>query len=379
MSVITAERFSALLERIYGCATDPALWPATLGGITDATACTQSVLGLVSFPENRVLVQAFSGIDETFEGRLMDSMGRIEEIWGGAETIAHFPIDAPIILSKHRPAALTRGNADYALLCYVAGFEVADTLNLPLANIGQAVGTALFVRGAKEGRFDARLAAFFRMLSPHIRRSTEINGLLEANTLRLSALDSLFDRLNAPVLIADRNARLLHSNWAAEALLSAGLVSTDSSKAIRSIGLARAIRSVASGLSQTPHELVCEPASENGSGWTFHVIALRDGDNAARTDFVAIVSAPAPKPTAEWLRVIGRTWQLTGSETGVVEQLLRGHSTDEIAAVLGIESSTVRTHLLHIYEKLEVHGRAELVAKVHSMVPPFTADENVLH
>ena len=376
MATIAAERLSTLLDRIYDCATNPGLWSATLVGINQVTACTQAVLGLVSFPENRTLMQAHTGIDEQFEGRLRDSMGQLEHIWGGAQAIAEFPIDAPIILSKYRPSALVRGNTDHDLLCRVAGFDVADTLNLPLTHIGSAVGTALFVRDNTAGKFDAQHGSFFRMLSPHIRRSTEINSLLEASTVRLSALDSLFDRLNAPVLIADRNGRLLHFNSAAEALLSSGLISIQGqSRSIRSIALARAINSVGFGLRTTPHELVIDRASADGRAWTFHVIGLRDEDNAARTGFVAIVGAPDRTPTAEWLRVIGRTWDLTGSETGVLAHLLQGNSTEQIAGHLEVEPSTVRTHLLHIFDKLDVHGRAELVAKVHAMLPPFTPEQ----
>jgi len=81
MATIAAERLSTLLDRIYGCATNPGLWSATLVGINQVTACTQAVLGLVSFPENRTLMQAHTGIDEQFEGRLRDSMGQLEHIW----------------------------------------------------------------------------------------------------------------------------------------------------------------------------------------------------------------------------------------------------------------------------------------------------------
>jgi DNA-binding CsgD family transcriptional regulator/PAS domain-containing protein len=369
-----------LVEQIYACATDPALWPATLGKINDATACAHAALGLVSFPEHRSLLRATTGFDDDFYARFNANMGQFEELWGGAEAIATFPVNEPVVLSRHRPGALVRGERGHDLLCRVLGFDVADTLNLPLVHVGQAVGTAAFARSVDAGRFDARDSSFFRMLSPHMRRSTEINGLLEASTLNLSALDSLFDRLNAPVLIADRTGRLVHVNRAAESLLSGGLISTTAdAKSIRGAALVRAIASIASESGTTPHELVIERSPVDSSTWTFHVIGLGEGEKSVRPQFVAVIGAPVAHPTTQWLDAIGRNCGLTATETGVLGHLLQGYSTDQVAAVLGVETSTVRTHLLHIYDKLDVHGRAELIVKVHAMVPPFIADEQALH
>ena len=51
----TAERLSTIIEQIYGCGTEPALWPAMFERINEATECSHAVLGLVSFPEHRHL------------------------------------------------------------------------------------------------------------------------------------------------------------------------------------------------------------------------------------------------------------------------------------------------------------------------------------
>lgn len=54
---------------------------------------------------------------------------------------------------------------------------------------------------------------------------------------------------------------------------------------------------------------------------------------------------------------------LSARETEILAQLAEGDSNKEIAARLSISVSTVRTHLLHIYEKLHVRGRTEAAAK----------------
>ncbi|AJP73889.1 helix-turn-helix transcriptional regulator [Sphingomonas hengshuiensis] len=51
---------------------------------------------------------------------------------------------------------------------------------------------------------------------------------------------------------------------------------------------------------------------------------------------------------------------LTQAEHRMIMQLMRGQTADEIAALEGIAIGTVRTHIRHIYEKLNVTSREAL-------------------
>lgn len=53
--------------------------------------------------------------------------------------------------------------------------------------------------------------------------------------------------------------------------------------------------------------------------------------------------------------------QLTGTEQQVLESLARGLRYSDVADKLGMALSTVRTHIWHIYKKLEVHNRTDAV------------------
>jgi len=53
---------------------------------------------------------------------------------------------------------------------------------------------------------------------------------------------------------------------------------------------------------------------------------------------------------------------LTAKELEVMGRLTNGESTEAIAAGMGVGISTVRTHLQHLYGKLDVHSRLELVS-----------------
>jgi DNA-binding NarL/FixJ family response regulator len=58
------------------------------------------------------------------------------------------------------------------------------------------------------------------------------------------------------------------------------------------------------------------------------------------------------------------TAHLTTRENGVVNELLKGLTYKEIAAVLGISASTVNDHLKNIYVKMEVRTKSELISKL---------------
>jgi len=56
---------------------------------------------------------------------------------------------------------------------------------------------------------------------------------------------------------------------------------------------------------------------------------------------------------------------LTDRETEVLSLMLGGKSEKAIATRLKIAPGTVRTHVVHIYQKLGVRTRAELFANIY--------------
>ena len=59
--------------------------------------------------------------------------------------------------------------------------------------------------------------------------------------------------------------------------------------------------------------------------------------------------------------------ELSGAELRVIRYLPSNLKAPEIAAELFVSTNTVRTHLRHIYAKLDAHGRAEAVARARQL------------
>jgi DNA-binding CsgD family transcriptional regulator len=67
------------------------------------------------------------------------------------------------------------------------------------------------------------------------------------------------------------------------------------------------------------------------------------------------------KETEKETSLQNRLKQLSFKEKEVLNQILAGKSNKEICATLFIEHSTLKSHINHIYKKLEVNSRKEIV------------------
>jgi two-component system, NarL family, nitrate/nitrite response regulator NarL len=80
-------------------------------------------------------------------------------------------------------------------------------------------------------------------------------------------------------------------------------------------------------------------------------------------------SVLSPEITAKVLQAVRRSQSdrsrglLSDREVEVLKCLARGQTTAQIANILFISENTVKTHIRHILEKMEVNNRAEAVAR----------------
>jgi DNA-binding CsgD family transcriptional regulator len=85
---------------------------------------------------------------------------------------------------------------------------------------------------------------------------------------------------------------------------------------------------------------------------------------ASDTDHIALVVEPTRDE--ELVPLLLAAYALTHGEERVVLGVLAGASSKEIAHALGITPQTVQQHLKRIFEKLTVHSRGELRARLQA-------------
>jgi DNA-binding CsgD family transcriptional regulator len=107
-------------------------------------------------------------------------------------------------------------------------------------------------------------------------------------------------------------------------------------------------------------------AGDGLQGFTVSTLALFDTPDATLIHLCR-KHAPAARQAApeapSRLRPRGQSRSvLTPREREVLGHLADGHTTREIATLLGISVSTVRNHIEHILHKLHAHSRLEAVA-----------------
>jgi len=102
---------------------------------------------------------------------------------------------------------------------------------------------------------------------------------------------------------------------------------------------------------------------------------LKRSDDKEILDAIAEVRSGGAPMTSEIARMVVRSFmespkvpdagtdQLSGREMEILALVAEGCPNKEIAARLFISNATVRTHLMHIYEKLHVRCRTEAAAK----------------
>lgn len=71
---------------------------------------------------------------------------------------------------------------------------------------------------------------------------------------------------------------------------------------------------------------------------------------------------PSRSPTAAKCRRFAQEFGLTPRETEVLELLLDGRSIPYIKETLHVSGDTVKTHVRHIYQKMDIHNRQDLIS-----------------
>ncbi len=378
--LLSLELLSDLIGRIYDCALDPARWPEVLAEINERLGFLQATLTLQSMPAGAVLLSVASGISDDWLARSTAYGPEVIEGWGGVARIAAIPVEEPALLSDMNPSLFdgTGRNAFYDEWYRPQGLY--DTAAVVLTRDAYSLATISLTRDERQGVIDAPAVDALRLLAPHLRRAVTISRLLDVRAVAAATFESVIDRAGTPILVTDGQLNVLHANGAAQALIDARDPLTLNGQRLATTvpavtqALAMAVTQAAEDEAAIGHRGLAIPLlAGDGTARALHVLPLRGG--ALRPGLVnravaaIFVSSSVPE-TAEAGALVAQLFGLSAGEARVFDLIAQGLTPAEAANRLGIGVSTVRTHLLHIFDKTGVRRQADLVRMAAGLALP---------
>jgi DNA-binding CsgD family transcriptional regulator/PAS domain-containing protein len=376
---------SEMIGSIYDCAVDPQRWPETLKHIQNELNFGGASLSVTEVPSGNVLLEIMSLPKFIARWAKLVELTRSKwgpdaaEMWGGLDKFRSLPLGEPIVLSQLRNRLEWTNNPTYSK--WGRRFGIHDILAIGLARDSTMLGSLALVRLASQGDIgDVEIEASW-LLIPHLQRALAISKLLDVKSVAAATFETALDTLAVAVILTDADLRIVHANAAARKMfVSRGSLRSEGGKlALRSsaaaAALALAVQQAARNEAAIGKRGLGVPATgADGAPSVLHVLPLNHGElrpGLAPSAVAAIFVAPAVSPTAAPHNAVAALFDLTQAEARVFAQIAEGKTQAEIADALGIESSTVKTHLLHIFAKTGTHRQADLVKLAASMALPL--------
>ena len=200
----------------------------------------------------------------------------------------------------------------------------------------------------------AAVRATLAGLPPQARGRAEMRIAAAAAELAEGRAEQAVDEL-VPVL--ERSARAFHPGTMIEALLLDAVAREQlGDRGAAAASLERALALAEPDGILLPFALVdvCELLERHGGHRTAH--------SSLRAMILDMLAGASPAPELEPLRD-----PLSDAELRVLRYLPSNLKATEIAAELCVSSNTVRTHLRHVYAKLDAHSRSEAVSRARQL------------
>jgi DNA-binding CsgD family transcriptional regulator/PAS domain-containing protein len=372
------QRLSRLITDIYDTALDPALWPGVLASMAGTMNAQASAL--LSKDSSRKYVDAYchTGLDPHFERTYVDTYGKLGPVATSAfcdtDRIASIPelmpYDEYCRTCFYREWAKPQGWADVA----VAVLEKSSSGCVYLS----------FARNESAGMVDDDMRRRMVLVLPHVRRAVLVGKAIEFKRAEAAAFADMLDGLSAGLFLLDAGGRIVHANVAADAIL-------DAADFLRATGgrlvagdpqadqtLRDALAATGNGDAEIGVRGIALPLiAHDGTRHVAHVLPLTSGARrAAGTTYTATAALfvrkamLAPPATPD---VIGKTYNLTPAELRVLLAIVEIGGVPEVADVLGVAATTVKTHLGRLFEKTGTGRQADLVKLVAGFSTPLAS------
>jgi DNA-binding CsgD family transcriptional regulator len=261
---------------------------------------------------------------------------------------------------------------------------LVDSLTAILDKSATAGSFVSVFRHERHGVVDEEARRRMRLVVPHLRRAVSITALVKTTTAqaRADSLADTLDCLRAGMFLLDSAGRILHANAAGHFLLEQGTmlravygrlvaVSLETQRTLADVLADTAMGDTAVGARGVAMPL----STPEGDVYVAHVLPLTAGRRRAAAagmqaaaalfvDKAVLGTSPAPEALA-------KHYKLTPTELRVLLATVEVGRIADVAEMLGIAESTVRTHLGRLYDKTGASRQPDLIKLVAKFSTPL--------
>ncbi len=233
------------------------------------------------------------------------------------------------------------------------------------------------IRSESSGMVDDEMRRRMAILVPHLRRAMLIGKVLDRKRLEAKTFAETLDGLSTGLFFVDAKARIVHANAAAHDILRANdfLRSMDGRLVARDMHFDQALREIFATVERGDAEggakgIALPLHARDGEHYVAHLMPLTSGA-LRRYAAAAVFVRKAALDNSAFPEAIGKTYQLTPAELRVLHAIVEEGGISEVAETLGIASTTVKTHLRHLFDKTGAGRQADLVKLVAGFSSPL--------
>ena len=362
-----------ILGLIYDAVLDQTKWTAALQAIHARHGWHNATMGVLALPASRTVLNVAINVP-SFGKHAEKGPEEFINMWGGAAHMAQMPLEEPHFQSRQSDPATWD---QYEMVREWGRPQgIVDQVAVLLARDRTTFAHVAFAQHESMVEVPPGHIEELRFLAPHLRRAATISRILEAEVTRAATFEAALDAAGVGAVLVRGDMGIVHANAAADTMLQDGDPIRSTGGRLRLVEeimpghLETAVQAAVDGVAAIGRRGIGIPARrKDGSPLVTHVLPLesRLGTRPAADAvvFVADNGGAEPLPGESMELLFG----LTPAEARVFELVAAGQSSRQIAAAMGIAPSTLRTHLLRVFDKTGRHHRVELVALAREILP----------
>ncbi len=375
---VSAGQISELIGGIYDCVLNPGNWNAVLGTVCREFSFAGAMLGILGLRPGAVSFEASFGYSAEALASSATYATDIVTLWGGYDRLQQYPLDEPIVLSQAMGPAIFE-NRYYRE--WGAPRRLTDQVAMVIARNSLIIGNVGFGRHELAGEIGTAEVDGLRLLAPHFSRAVTIGNLFDMKTIEVATFGKVLDNFAFGIVLVDEHLGIVHANRAAQALLAGrspvrsergALIVTER---LAHAAVQRAVRDAAGDEANLGAKGIGLPVrTADGGSFVIHVLPLGHGEmrrGIGQRASVALFIAPTAASRRTPTDALTLLYDLTPAETRVLELLAAGMTQTAIGQTLGIAPSTVKSHVLHLFDKTGCRRQVDLVRLASNLSLPI--------